>query len=168
MADIPKVIKNFNVFVDGRGFAGKVDEITLPDLELTIEEHRAGGMDGVAPLDMGQELMELEFVSAEHNSNLLKLWGLQSSNAARLTFRAAMVDDIEVIPYVVNVSGMFTIMSPGTIQNGQKSPLTATMNLRFYELLIGNEEIYHIDVVNMVRRVGGVDRLALQRAALGL
>ena len=32
-------------FVDGRGYAGRVDEITLPKLTIKTEKHRAGGMD---------------------------------------------------------------------------------------------------------------------------
>ncbi len=42
---LPKILRNFNVFVDGRGYAGKIDEITLPKLTIKTEEYRAGGMD---------------------------------------------------------------------------------------------------------------------------
>ena len=31
---LPKILKNFNVFVDGRGYAGRVEEITLPKLTI--------------------------------------------------------------------------------------------------------------------------------------
>ena len=43
--ETPRVLKNMNLFVDGRGYAGRVDEIELPKLTLKTEEHRAGGMD---------------------------------------------------------------------------------------------------------------------------
>lgn len=168
MADIPKVIKNFNLFADGRGYAGKVDEVTLPDLALVIEEQRGGGLDGPIPLDFGMEMMEASFVMPEHNPDILSLWGIQNGNGAALIFRAAMVDDIEVVPYIVKMSGMFSTVSPGTIATGQKSPLTVTAQLRFFELSIGPREIFHIDLPNMIRRVNGVDVLAAQRSAIGV
>lgn len=34
---LPKILKNFNVFVDGRGYAGKIDEVTLPKLTIKTE-----------------------------------------------------------------------------------------------------------------------------------
>ena len=40
--ELPRVLKNMNLFVDGRGYAGRVDEIQLPKLTLKTEEHRAG------------------------------------------------------------------------------------------------------------------------------
>ncbi|BET34742.1 hypothetical protein wCIFem_11920 [Wolbachia pipientis] len=49
---LPKILKNFNVFVDGRGYAGKIDEITLPKLTIKTEEYRAGGMDITVNIDI--------------------------------------------------------------------------------------------------------------------
>ena len=43
---IPQILTNLNLYVDGRGFAGRVTEIQLPKLKRKTEEHRAGGMDG--------------------------------------------------------------------------------------------------------------------------
>lgn len=168
MAEIPKIIKNMNLIVDGHGFAGKFDEVTLPDITLVTEDHRAGGMDGSVPLDVGQEGMELSFVASEHSPYHYKLIGLQNQNAVPLTFRAAMVDDTEVWPYIVKCSGMITGLSLGTVQNGQKNNLEVTMGLRFFELTINQEELVHVDFPNMIRRIGGIDQLQEQRAALGL
>ena len=42
--------KNFSAFVDGRGYAGHVDEFNAPKLTLQTEEFRAGGMD--VPIDV--------------------------------------------------------------------------------------------------------------------
>ena len=36
---LPKILKNFNAFVDGRGYAGRIDEISLPKLLIKTEEH---------------------------------------------------------------------------------------------------------------------------------
>jgi P2 family phage contractile tail tube protein len=42
------------------------------------------------------------------------------------------------------------------------------MTLEAFKETIGGQLITEIDVINMVRNVGGVDRLAEQRAALGI
>lgn len=168
VAAVPKVIKNFNLFVDGLGYAGLIDSVTLPDIELTVEDHRAGGMDSSIPLDMGMEAMEMSFEVAEHSRALFEQFGLQNQGAVALTFRSAMVDDVSVTPYVINVQGMFTQFSMGEVQNGQKNPLSITIKLRYFRLEQASVEVWEIDVLNMVRRIMGVDQLAGQRAALGL
>ena len=56
--ETPRVLKNMNLFVDGRGYAGRVDEIELPKLTLKTEEHRAGGMDVPVLIDLGMDKME--------------------------------------------------------------------------------------------------------------
>jgi P2 family phage contractile tail tube protein len=38
-----KILKNFNLFVDGRGYAGRAEEVTPPKLTIKTEELRAGG-----------------------------------------------------------------------------------------------------------------------------
>ncbi|ASJ24398.1 phage major tail tube protein [Laribacter hongkongensis] len=48
---IPQVLTNLNLYVDGRGFAGRVTEIQLPKLKRKTDGYRAGGMD--AEVDMG-------------------------------------------------------------------------------------------------------------------
>ena len=52
---IPKILKNFNLFIDGRGYAGKCDEVNPPKLNIKSEEYRAGGLDAPIPIDMGME-----------------------------------------------------------------------------------------------------------------
>lgn len=45
---IPKILKNFNLFVDGRGYAGKAEEVTPPKLSLKTQEF--GGMDAISTI----------------------------------------------------------------------------------------------------------------------
>ena len=42
---LPRTLKNFTLQVDGRGYAGRITELTLPTLSVTTEDFRAGGMD---------------------------------------------------------------------------------------------------------------------------
>ncbi|MFM9500773.1 phage major tail tube protein, partial [Streptomyces galilaeus] len=49
---LPQVIRAMNLFADGKGYAGVVEEVTPPKLTLKTEEFKAGGMD--APLELDQ------------------------------------------------------------------------------------------------------------------
>ena len=88
---LPKILKNFNVFVDGRGYAGKIDEITLPKLTIKTEEYRA-----------------------------------------------------------------------------EKATLKCTVAAHYYKLTIGGNELIEIDAENMIRKINGVDQMALLQAVLGI
>jgi len=125
-------------------------------------------MDGVAALDMGMDMMELGFTLAEHNPIILKQFGLINQAAVALTFRAAKVDDQSVEAYIIQARGMYTSLALGDVTNGEKSPLEATVALRYFRMEMGAEEIMEIDIDNMVRTVDGVDQMEQQRRALGI
>lgn len=59
---LPNILKNFNVFVDGKGYAGKIDEITLPKLTIKTEEYHAGGVDIPISIDMGWKSLKLSLL----------------------------------------------------------------------------------------------------------
>lgn len=166
---IPRILKNFNLFVDGRGQAGKVDELELPTLTLATEEHRGGGMDAPAQIDMGMEAMSATFTLAEYDEKVIALFGLAAGSAVQLTARGALVDNFGVVtPVVVNLRGVITEFEPGAWQAGEKATAKFTLGVRYYRYDSNGQTIILIDVENMIRIIGGVDQLALIRAAIGV
>lgn len=165
---LPKVLKNFNMIVAGQGYAGKCDEVTLPKLAIKKVDHQGGGMDAPVALDMGMELLTCGFTMAEHNAEIFKQFGLISGNEVQCTFRAAMVDDTTVEPYVVTVRGMYTELEAGSLKVGDKNGLKASLALRYYRLEINNTQLIEIDVINFVRKINGVDQLQQLKSALQL
>ncbi|TIV06499.1 MAG: hypothetical protein E5W00_17830 [Mesorhizobium sp.] len=57
----------------------------------------------------------------------------------------------------------FSEWNPGT-----KSTKTLTYELDYFRYRQADVEYMEIDIINMVRRIGGVDQLATQRNAIGL
>ena len=51
------VRKNINLFVDGRGYAGQLQEFNPPVLTQKTEEFRGGGMVGPVAIPMGLEAL---------------------------------------------------------------------------------------------------------------
>lgn len=162
----PKILKNFHLYLNGGSYAGIADEVTLPTLSLTTEDHRAGGMDAPVKIDVGMEAMELGCKLSEHSAAVYSQFGLADQNGVQAQFRGAMVDGNNAEPYVVTCRGMVTEVTSGTVVTGQKNGLEVTIALRYYKLEINGVTVIEIDVDNMERTIGGVDQLAQQRAIL--
>ena len=163
------ILRNINLFVDGRGYAGRVDEIELPKLTIKTEEFRAGGMDAPTELDMGLEKLETTLTISGIDREVVKLWGVYTSASTPLTVRGALVDeDGTVTPVEVRMRGKVKELDFGTWKPGEKVPLKWMLALRYYKYTQGGEVIHEIDVENMIRIVDGTDQLQAQRKALGI
>ncbi|MCE3232500.1 MAG: contractile tail tube protein [Rickettsiaceae bacterium] len=165
---IPKILKNFNAFVDGRGYAGRVDEIVLPKLTVKTEEHRAGGMDVPVEIDMGMEKLEAEITFAEYDAQLFRLFGLTDGNAVSLTLRGAIQADGEAEPIVINLRGSFRELDAGTWKAGDKATLKCMVAVRYYRLTVSGDSVIEIDAENMIRIIGGEDQMVSIRQAIGI
>lgn len=163
------VRKNLNLFVDGKGFAGQIEEFNPPKLAIKVEEFRAGGMDSSIDLKMGLEKMECDFSLIQYSKDVLALFGLAAGNTVPLVAREALESfDGTVTPVIHTMRGRIREVDPGTSKSGEKSSLKFTMSLTYYKLQHGNTVVQEIDVQNMIHFVNGVDVLAAQRAALGI
>jgi uncharacterized protein len=168
--EYPRVLKNMNLFIDGRGYAGRVDEVTLPVLTLKTEEHRAGGMDVPVELDMGMELMETTLVLSDFDADVFRSFGLLDSAGLPVTVRGATQRQGSAAVQAVqaNMRGGWKSIDAGTWTAGEKNTLTLACSLSYFRLTIDGQELVEVDAVNMVRRINGTDQLAAQRAAIGL
>ncbi len=165
---LPKILKNFNVFVDGRGYAGKIDEITLPKLTIKTEEYRAGGMDIPINIDMGMEKLEAELTFAEYDSELFRLFGLINNNAVSLTLRGGLQGSSDTESVVINLRGLFKELDFGSWKPAEKAMLKCTVAANYYKLTIDGKELIEIDAENTIRKIDGVDQMTSMRTALGI
>lgn len=163
------VLKNMSLFVDGRGYAGNIEEVTLPKLTLKTEEFRNGGMDAPIEVEMGMEKLECEFTLTRFDREALSLFGLLSGQSIPLTVRGVFVSDEGItLPVIVNLRGFVREVDFGNWKAGDKATLKFMIALRYYKLTHGTVVTHEIDIPNMVRTIDGVDQLALQRVALGV
>lgn len=163
------VRKNLNLFVDGRGYAGQIEEFNPPKLAITTEEFRGGGMDAPIELTMGMEKLECDFGLIAYDVEVLKLFGVAEGSLVPFVAREALESfDGTVTPVVHTMRGKIRELDPGTSKAGDKPSLKVSMALTYYKLQHGTTTVLEVDVENMVRVVNGVDQLASQRAALGL
>ena len=163
------VLKNYHLIVDGRGYAGQVEEYSPPDLALVIEEHRAGGMDTATPIDMGMEPLESSFTLAAYDRNVLALFGVREGNTVPLTVHGGLESEDGTVTKVLHaMRGKITKVARGTWKAGEKATMQITLRLTYYREEHGGQPLHEIDVENYVRRIDGVDQLAELRTALAL
>jgi P2 family phage contractile tail tube protein len=163
------ILKNMNLFVDGRGYAGNVEELTPPKLTFKIEEFRNGGMDAPVEVEMGMDKLEASFSLTKYDADVLKLFGLAPGNTKPLTFRGSIIsEDGAENPVVIQLQGMLKEVDQGSWKPGDKATLKGTVACRYYKHTVAGIVVHEIDIPNMIRNVGGVDQLAATRKNLGM
>lgn len=163
---LPDSLKGFTAFVDGFGLLGRLAGGTVPKVKIKTESHRDGGMDGEVDLDFGMDKMEAGLSFSDYDPNLLKAVGRRD---VPIVLRGSLegVDGTSKA-VVATMRGLIHEVDPGEWKAGEPK-IEAKLNLTpdYYRLTIGGEEIYDIDILGGVRRIGGVDQLAQRRANLG-
>jgi P2 family phage contractile tail tube protein len=169
MAALPRKLKNMNLFVDGSSFLGQVATVTLPAMTRKTEDYRAGGMNAPVKTDLGMEGMALEWGGGGFMPEILAKFGDPKIGGAQLRWMGAVqrddtgaVDSVEVV-----TRGRFNEIGRGESKVGEDTEQTHKTDLVFYAEYWNGVEIFYIDILNMIERVRGVDRLAEQREAIG-
>jgi len=163
------VLKNLNLFVDGRGYAGQVEEFNPPKLTLKTEEFRGGGMDLPIDITMGMEKLMGDFSLISFDRDVLSLFGVTEGAVVPFVVRGALESFDGTVTKVIHpMRGKITELDEGTWKAGEKPSLKVSVSLRYYKLQHGDTTVHEIDAENMVRIINGVDALAAVRAALGI
>ena len=163
------ILKYLNLFFDGRGLAGKIEEYNPPDLVVSTEEFRGGGMDVPIDIDMGMEKMTSSFVLTSYDADVLALWGVKDGGQVQMTAKGSLESPDGTTTAVSHaMSGKIISIARGTWGSGNKPSLTITTSLTYYRETHGTRVLHEIDAVNMIRSIGGVDQLAAHRANIGL
>lgn len=167
---LPRKLKNFNLFADGESYAGVATEVVLPKLTRKMEEMRAGGMNGPVDADLGLEKLELEWTCGGYVRQVYEQFGIGRADGVLLRFAGAYQRDDtgDVTAVEVTVRGRHSEIDPGTAKAGDDSPLKVKSTLSYYKLTENGLTVIEIDLLNMVEIVGGEDRMAEQRKAIGL
>lgn len=163
------ILKNINLFIDGRGYAGQVQEVTPPVPTQVTEDFRAGGMNGPVKITMGMEPMEASFVLSAYDRDVLALFGVVEGGQINCTIRGALESYNGTVTPVAHVMrGKVVSLDSGTWKPGELSPMTVNLALNYWRLEHGIVVAQEVDIENMIHRQNGIDLLAPIRAALGL
>lgn len=164
-----KIRKNFNFYVDGKGYAGSVMSFTAPKLSLKTEDFQAGGMLAPTEIVLGHEKLTADVEFASDDAEIMSKFHVVESKEYGFTAREALEgDDGELTQVVHNMRGKVKLLDRGETKVGEKGTIKVSLALSYYKLTHGAQVVQEIDVVNMIARQGGVDVLAGIRGALGI
>lgn len=168
MLEVPKVLRKFGTYVDGKGYLGICDECELPKIAIKKEDIRGGGMDGSIPADMGLEPLSSMLNFLDMRPELFKHFGLIDGKDVKIALRGAQGIGPTTDTIIADLQGGFSEIDPGSWKAGDKPGNKFTADLKYYRLRINGKTAFEIDFLNNKRVIGGVDQLAEQRKALGL
>lgn len=164
---LPRVLKNFTAYVDGRGYIGRIETCKLPELSANTAEYRGGGMDAPVDLDMGMQKLEVQLVLAEYDPEVIKLYGLMGADVPVVLRGAIQRQGEDAVPVVIRMVGGVKQISRGDWKTGDNSQMTVAVSCNIYQEVIAGETLVDIDILNFTRVIGGTDQLATIRSALG-
>ncbi|MFZ6732475.1 phage major tail tube protein [Undibacterium sp. Ji42W] len=167
---LPSKLKDFNLFNDGANYLGLVPELTLPKLSRKMEEYIAGGMSGPIEVDYHTEKIELDWTAGGLLVDALMQYGAVTHNAVQLRFAGAYQNDdtAEVTAVEIVVRGRHKEIEMGSAKMADKSDQKYKTTCSYYKLIVNGQDIIEIDFINGVEIVGGIDRRAELRAAIGM
>lgn len=167
---IADILYDINLFIDGRGYAGRIKDLKLPTLKPKLMGYVAGGMAAEVDVAMGRiEKMEAEFTLTSFDKDVLKLFRILPGEQAAFTVRASKVsDDGTKKPVIVSLRGLITAIDKDTWKPGEEMPLKLSLSVRYYKLEDDGEVVYEIDPINYKFIVNGIDQLTETRQHLAI
>ncbi|QWP76077.1 phage major tail tube protein [Lysobacter sp. K5869] len=168
---LPAVLSNFHVFHNGTSYAGLVTEVELPPLVRSMTPYLAGGMSGPVDLDNGPDgPIEFGWKCGGLVVDVLRQYGAVRHDAVQIRFAGAYqrADTGEVLAVEIVVRGRHKEIALGTAKVGEQTEFAIKTTCSYYRLTVNGATEIECDRLSMIEIVGGVDRLAQRRAALGL
>lgn len=162
----PRIIRNFNGFIDGTSYFGRLTKGKTPALKLQTEAHRGAGMDAPVSQDMGMELLQTELTFAEVIGGVVEMFGTTQTIVLRPVARSENPQDVD--GWIFTMRGLFTSSDIGEFESGKQSDFTVMSDLVMFRAELNGKELFKIDVENGVRVIGGVDQMAAIRTAMGI
>lgn len=172
MTDVSKIY-HANLYIDGtNSMLGRLSEIKLPDRVANTEEHKALGMVGTLELPTGLAAMVMTFKWNGFYADVKKFSG-NPFKGRRFQLRAnhetfGEGGRIAEVPLVVTVGGTFKKAGASTFKPMEAGETDDEVAVSYIKAELDGDELYEIDVLNNIWRVGGEDVLETMRQNLGV
>lgn len=166
-----KQITNANVYIDGNSFLGKTEEIKMPDVVVTMTEHKALGLVGKVELPSGLDKME----STQKWNSLYPEVLKKAANpftAVQLQCRSSMetytgAGRTEQVPVVAYITGTFKKFPMGNYKQHDNVEAETSMSVTYVRLSINGVDVIEVDVLANIYKVDGVDLLEAYKTNIG-
>lgn len=168
MREVPQIIQEANVYINGKGYLGVTKKLKIPTIEFEMIETKSALS---ANYSSGAiKNTELEFTISKIDNNQFLALGLNSwSNKIPFLFKASVHESgkNKDVPLSLAVSGDIISWEMGEIESAKEMEVTIKMSAHFIDLNVDGIPMILKDSQNLICIVGGVDYLTNVRSNLG-
>lgn len=164
-------ITNANVYFDGVGLLGQVEECSLPQVKNIKTEHKVLGLQFKPKFTSGVDSMETKFKWNSFYPDVLmkvanpyKTIKVQVRGHLQTWDSSGNSSNQKIVAFMTIVPSDFPQFSFKPQDNIEAEN---TCDVFYYKLQIGDKEVLEIDVLANIHKVNGVDLLADYRANIG-
>ena len=166
---MPKVLKGFNLFVDGENQYGVVVDITRPKISRQTETYTPGGAMTEMTVVHGFEKLTMEVTSKGYDADMLK--SMSSSIDGKLLRYQGALQEEDGTGYQVlkgEARGRIIEADPGSDKQGEGGEHKFKIALVYWKETLDGQEILEFDFLANKASFGGKDERAGLRKALGM
>jgi P2 family phage contractile tail tube protein len=155
---IPGKMKRVNLFVSGLGLLGLVKNVKLPSVKTKKDM-----INGVH-VDSGLlEPMEFECELTDFNRDMLK--EASKLSKAKLKVKGDYLENNTNAKFTATLGGSIDV-EMDSLEDGKEFAQKVKMYVNVYNLNVNGDEIYDIDLVNVIAKIDGKDIYEATRSAV--
>lgn len=165
------VLTGFSVFVDGRGHAGDISKIDLPDFAIKTEEFSAGGFTGAIDVAMGrlEKAMEIEMTYNTFTPDIMTQVAQYPNTSHGYKLRGMYVKaDGTHAKREITLRAFAKNVKEEAWEPNKKVSMTVKLSVLYYRDEWDEKVLYEIDPESGILVVDGVDHGKSFRDILGI
>ena len=168
---VPRYVRQFTLFVNGKNKIGTVTGVTLPKLTRKTEAYRGGGMLGAVHIDLGLDdgALDASFTTGGVEKELLQEYATDINEVALRFVGELFTDGEESQILEVEMRGRITEIDRGETKQGDTTQYTFAVKNTYYKESVDDSDVTDIDLLNFIYKKDGLnvfgDRVS---SALGL
>lgn len=164
-------ITNSNVYLDGRDFFAKAEEVELGSVKAVMSDFQGLGMVGLIELPDGLDKLEGKIVwnsrykeASTKLASPFKTVQLQCRSNVQVFNNGGLVDEIPLVTVMTIMPKEFNL---GSFKPRDPSKFETPFSAIYVRQLLNGEEVVLLDYLANIFRVGGEDQLAKYRRNIG-
>lgn len=163
MINVPQIVSGLDIFLDGVGFLGTAQSVTLPKIEEEKQTIEAGGFARSINTGVFKQL-EAEFEINEYNPAIFTsmIAGKQSGKGVSITLKGSLTQGGKNVSFLATMEGDIDV-EDGSFKVKEMAQRKVKMYVDKYILEIDGKQNILFDVPNMVALIDGVDYLETLR-----
>ena len=164
---LPSILVDINAFIKDTSFVGVCNALTLPKVVTKTVDQVLAGSAGDVERDLGKlEKLESEVTISDYNDAVIGLVGDRASRDEVFSVRGALDVGSSIKTVIVRMQGLWKSVEFNEFKPEAEATTKFAIAVEMFEIEIDGKEVIHIDKLNNVFRVNGVDRNQSIREAL--